>query len=444
MKAAKLLALGLAVCHLCLAIWFASVTPYRTAGVIASMRDHPAGDIGAPDERQHVNYAIHLLQGKGFPVLDPKDPNLGEDYQSHQPPLFYLLEAGWTTLTRADPESPNDGVKMRALTALIGAGEVFAVFCLGWWGFKRPEIGVVSAAFAAFLPMNVALSGAVSNDPLLFLLCTAALANSVLAIQEGWTNRRALLVGVFVGLAILTKTTGLAVIPPVLLAVVLTANDERPTVKQWGLALAPIVLISMLWLLRNQHLYGDPFAISAFNQAFTGSPQAKPFIDEMGLFGYLVTFVGWWTARSFFGAFGYMDIFLNETGLPAALANKDALYRVLFAFTALAFIGWLFSWKQMNDRKTRAVQIVNVTFFVVTLLLFVRFNMQYFQAQARYLFPAIGPISCGFGIGLTTLTKNRWPVALGLLVVLLGGTSVYAALRLPDEFGKRSAFHSSF
>ncbi|MEJ5169517.1 MAG: hypothetical protein WHU10_00875, partial [Fimbriimonadales bacterium] len=88
-------AVVLVALHAILAIGYASLTPYRAAGRILLQGHAPAQDIGAPDERQHANYVQRLLDGGGLPVFDPKDPNLYETYQSHQPPLYYVLAAGW-------------------------------------------------------------------------------------------------------------------------------------------------------------------------------------------------------------------------------------------------------------------------------------------------------------------------------------------------------------
>jgi 4-amino-4-deoxy-L-arabinose transferase-like glycosyltransferase len=435
---ARWLAIGLAILHVCLATWFASITPYRTGGHVRYLGRNapPVPDIGAPDERQHVNYVKRLLAGDGFPVLNPKDPNLYEDYQAHQPPAFYVLGAAWCKVTGASNlDSEDGGKRLRLLNGLIGGVEVIAVFLLGSWGFKKPEIGVIAAAFAACLPMNVALSGAVNNDVLLYTLCTASLAIGALGIQEGWTNERCLALGICVALALLTKTTALALLPAILVAAV-AAGPGRPKAAGWALALLPLILLPLPWWIRNEHFYGDPFAMKAFKDSFTGSAQAGPMIDGMGLVPYLVSMVGWWTARSFFGAFGYMDIWLNETGAPGGSA-PNALYRVLIALSALIFIGWILSWKKYREDRTRQVRLMNLTFVAVVVILFLSFNLQYFQAQARYLLPAIGPIACGYAVGTLALTKERWLPALAAMVLIFGSVTVYAGTRLPAEFAKR-------
>lgn len=434
-----------AILHLLLAGFYASVTPFRTPGLLLGQRDPSTGqfaqvpDVGAPDERQHVNYVLGLLEGKGIPILDPKDPNLGENYQSHQPPLFYLLEAGWVKISGTDLESQSQGLRARSLNLLIGAGTVLGAFFLGLWAFRKSEVGLFCAGFVAFIPMNCALSGALSNDPLLFCLSTWTLALCARGVADGFTVKLALLTGCIAGLAVLTKTTGIALFPIMLLAAYLS-RSQAPIRTNWIVALlASWAMFVFPWFIRNKSVYGDPLAMSAFNEAFKGSPQASGFIENLGAMTYWVDWVGWWTARSFFGVFGYMDIFLNEKGTSfTGPGGTNALYRVLLVLTVLCFASWLLAWKKEEWKAHGRVQVLAVSFFGIVALLFLRFNAQYFQGQARYLFPAIGPIGIGFAIGILAVARDRWKIALGIFIGVLLALNAYVLSRLPSEFQRRT------
>lgn len=434
-----------AVLHILLAGFYAAVTPYRTPGLLLGQRDPSTGqfaqvpDVGAPDERQHANYVLRLLEGKGIPILDPKDPNLGENYQSHQPPLFYLLEAGWVKISGTDLESQSQGLRARSLNLLIGAGTVLGAFFLGLWAFRKPEVGLFCAGFVAFIPMNCALSGALSNDPLLFCLSTWALALCARGVADGFTVKLALLTGGIAGLAVLTKTTGIALFPILLLAAFLS-RSQTPFKANWIVALlASWAMLVLPWFIRNKSVYGDPLAMSAFNEAFKGSPQASGFIENLGTMTYWVDWVGWWTARSFFGVFGYMDIFINERGTSfTGPGGTNALYRVLLVLTVLCFASWLLALKKQEWKAHSRVQVLAVSFFGIVALLFLRFNAQYFQGQARYLFPAIGPIGIGFAIGILAVARDRWKIALGVYIGVLIALNAYVLSRLPSEFQRRT------
>lgn len=450
-KTALTVAIVLAALHLVLACMYASMTPYRTEGVLRGQRDPATGgpqrvpDVGAPDERQHANYTMKLLNGEGFPVLDPKDPNLGENYQAHQPPLFYILHAGWTKITGADLDSPDSGVKARSINALIGAATVMGAFFLGLWAFRREDVGLIAAAFVALLPMNTALSGAVSNDPLLYCLCTWTLAFLARGAVEGWTLKIAILVGLFTGLAMLTKTTAIGLLPILLLSLFLGPNKPNP--KQIAVCAVALLVVAVPWLARNQSLYGDPLAISAFNEAFKNSPSRELItqiaeIQNVGKnpnLAYWTDWVGWWTSRSFFGVFGYMDIFLNESGTPSTgPKSPNALYRMLMALGVVVIALWALALRREEWSQHRKMHWLLGAFLIVVVVLFLRFNAQYFQGQARYLFPAIAVIGIGVGIATLQLARSNWKAALAVVVVILGGLNLYALNRLPEEFRVRT------
>jgi hypothetical protein len=100
-------------------------------------------------------------------------------------------------------------------------------------------------------------------------------------------------------------------------------------------------------------------------------------------------------------------------------------------------VAWIASLKRPEFKDAKNVQILNGVFLAIVVLLFVRFNLQYFQGQARYIYPAIGPISIGVSLGLLTLYKNRWQYGLATLCTILFALSCYAGFRLPAEFMKR-------
>ena len=455
-QTAAIVAVVLAIVHLVLACLYANTTPYRTAGILLGQRDPNTGayqrvpDIGAPDERQHANYALRLVSGDGFPILDPKDPELIENYQAHQPPLYYLIEAGWAKALGVDLQSPSAGFQARFPNALIGALTVLGAFFLGLWAFQRTDVGLIAAAFTAVLPMNAALSGAISNDPLLYCLCTWSLANIAKGCVEGWCMGIAIRVGLLVGLAILTKTTAVALLPVLLVS--LFIGPQRPGIKHVLACALVLAVVAAPWLMRNQNLYGDPLAISAFNEAFKNSPSRELItgiaeIQNPGKdpnLAYWTDWVGWWTARSFFGVFGYMDIFLNERGTSATGPNApNSLYRMLLAMGVLTFIVWLIALRTPDWSMHRRMHWLLGIFLAIVLLLFVRFNAQYFQGQARYLFPAIGVIGAGVAVAILALARGRWQAGLAAVVLILGALNVYALARLPSEFSRRTTFAMS-
>lgn len=419
-------AVFLSVLHFLLAMLYAANTPFLKPGFLKFQSNAHTIDVGAPDELQHIVYVRRIASGGGVPVLDPADPDLDRTYQSHQPPLYYFVAAAWSKV------AGESALGMRSLNALIGAATVMGVFFLGWWGLRREEVAVGAAAFAALLPMNVALSSAVTNDTLLFCLCTWSLGLFARIFREGPTAKGVLIAGAVTGLAFVTKTNAVALIPAIGLGWV--ACRSRISLKALAPGLTLALAIGAIWWIRNTMVYGDPFAVAVFNKAFEPRIPVKPaqFVEALGIFGYWGSMVGWWTARSFVGVFGYMDIFLD-----------DKLYRIALAVLLIVGLAGLNALRSREEPDEKPVHWMNGTFLIVTLILFLQFNTIHFQGQARYLMPAISPISVLMGLGLASMSRSRpFAPAVGFSVLLLA-LNAYVLRILPAEFARRIDYAGS-
>ena len=180
-----------------------------------------------PDEPAHYNYIAHIATERQLPVLRMGDydeaylerlkaekfpPDLSIDpvrYESHQPPLYYLLAVPVYWLSQGRP------LGLRLFSVVLGGGVVLLVFlCARAAVPGSPHIALGAAAFAAFLPMHVALMASVNNDALAELL----IAGTVLALLR-WqrleagnrvdmrVGRHLLAAGILIGLGFLTKAT---------------------------------------------------------------------------------------------------------------------------------------------------------------------------------------------------------------------------------------------
>ena len=393
-----------------LAFTMLSLTPYRQAGLLQPAARVEAEvripDIGAPDERAHANYVQHIADGKGFPVFKPGSPDLGETYQSHQPPLFYGLGAIVTKLTGGSVESSLTGRSVRALNLIIGAFTLILIYLLAREVSGDETVGIIAMALTGFMPMFVALHGAISNDPLLIMLMTASTFLTAKAIRDESGLRYLLAAGWVTGLAILTKTTGILLVPGLIAAGFFVKSRSKARFLPAAIA----IFVASPWLVRNTMLYGDPLALKAFSEAFVGSAQkdqiiegiaamrqAKGLSPDGAVMEFWTQWFGKFTMQSFFGVFGYMSI-----------KHGDPIYNALFVIFALGLIGYVLSFRVKNPDAEIATQDQKITsiLWMGTLLVvasFVRFNLTYFQAQARYLYPMIGAIMTGFAIGF-----RRW------------------------------------
>ncbi len=417
-------------------IGFVIKTPYRTSGKLAHQRVNDIPDIGAPDERQHANYVAWIMRGEGLKKLDPTDPQLYENYQAHQPPLYYFVAGGFCKLFGIDPLY-NNGWQLRFLSTILGVVTIFGLFCGAFWVTQNKKFATVVAC-VALMPMVIALNSAVSNDPLLILLATWALAFMGRIVTGGLNLKVALMTGGLVGLACLTRTAAITLLLPLILCLFLIPSTEKILKSRGPVLLAifiAIILPAPFWI-RNLSLYGDPFALSAFKLAFQGSPQAGLFIDSLGASQYWLNMVLWWTFRSFIGCFGYMDIFMFE-GL--GMLKSDQIYFSLSVILTVLLVMSLTKAKAVAlNSKWRNVAIIHTAFFLAIVLAFLQFNGQYFQGQARYIYPALFPIAMILGTGLYAISKSKSWIPVALICVFFVVLDYDAIREISEGFAIRT------
>jgi hypothetical protein len=390
--------------HFILALGYNFATPYRTAGYSNGVY---LGDMGAPDELAHTVYIEELIKRPFIaPVLTARG---GEaDYQFHQAPLFYALNAGWSRLAGFESlDSVAAGRWSRALNGIFGALFVWGAFSLARRLTNRLDVAVCACAVVAFLPMNVALSGAVSNDPLLFMLCTWSLAFAVGAEK----SRDFWLAGICAGLAFWTKTSALALLP--MLAICTWRSWRTNKLSVVSLLLIPLALAGVWWF-RNYQVYGDPLAQNIFLERFKpDAPEINGLLD-FAKWGYGILRP---TGQSLIGQFGYMDI---STPLPLVLVGL-LLMAILLALSLRT---------RVQDKRNLPL----VIFTLAVIVLYLRFNLTYAQPQARYCFAALAPLAYFLSRPLLDGKKWVWGLPAFLLV-----TSLVNLSRLPGEFHKRVA-----
>lgn len=328
----------------------------------------------ASDELWHYPMVRHLADGNELPV-QVYDPALAGPWkqEASQPPLYYYLAAALTfwidasdmeTIRWENPHVDNgviteDGninltihnpawnswqgtllaVKVvRFFSVLLGAGTVFLTYLIAKEVEpNRPEIALGATAVNAFLPMFIFISASVNNDNLAIPLASLAILllirvvskrYSVIGIQS--TDHRSpitdywlhwLLIGLVIGLAILTKEGTFGLFPiAVGTAVVsqwqakkdkLAGTNGRHYWHVWlavvGKALAaflvlmiPVILIAGWWYWRNIQLYGDFLGWSAF-------------IAVLGERAHPASLIQLWSERhgflmSFWGLFGGVNV----------------------------------------------------------------------------------------------------------------------------------------
>ncbi len=387
-----------------------------------------------PDETAHVRYLEYLAQHHRLPVFQTVNP--GANYEFHQPPLYYVLALPSYLLAQGTPE--QKGQTVRLVSAVLGIALLYLVFLLGRRMLpERPWTALAATAVVAFLPMHLHLAASVGNDVLTEVFFAAVLVLAVGYLRAGAEYRAgtgaaprvttALWIGAFIGLGMLTKSLAVLLFPLAWFAFALAARGPegiewrrlgRDVAACTGVALA----LCGWWLVRNQVLYGDPVAQRAFLSAFVDrpSPQSMMQLTHLSLLEYVLLVV-YWTSASALGVYGPVHArdFVFYPGWVYIVAAAVALV------AAIGFVRYL-----RRERPTGWQAQAWVLFVVLgglVLASFVRFNLSFFQAQARYLFPALPPVALACCLGLEQYVSGRrrlwvsWGAAGALAVLVLVG-----------------------
>ena len=374
----------------------------------------PPGDSHNPDEDAHVRYVQVVAAGR-LPVL--RGDRLASDgYEAHQPPLYYALCAPvYRVALRFGPVAAVRAV--RGVSMLLEALTILAVFGGVRTLFPRDSrLALGAAGFVALLPMHIALAASVTNDALadlwmavgFWLVASLAAANPS-GDAAGWT-RGALRLGLVLGLGAWTKAVCLPLFLAAFLAFVLAARERlapaSSALRAGALCLGVGALLASGWLLRNQALYGDPLAQRAFTQVLGATHVNTPASSMARFFGGPVPYAGavaQWTQASFWGGFDSMRLFWGQSPSqphPDYQRAPGPVYGLLLLLCAGAVLGLL---RSLRPGVLSAAQRIGLRcggLLILSAVLFLlQFNRLYFQAQGRFLFPALAPLALGFVLG---------------------------------------------
>ena len=438
----------------------------------------------ASDELWHYPLVQWLSKGNPLPVQDPN--NVGPwKQEASQPPLYYLL-MGWATFwidtgdmndaLRPNPHvdngviTPDGNINLvihdpareafpwrgtvlavhvvRFLSVLMGAATVWLTYRIALELFPPASGGdkggawfaLSAAAINAFTPMFVFISGAVNNDNLTMTLCALALLLMIKRLRApdepatlGFRAGRWVPLGVVLGLAALTKTSALGLLPLTALTVTIVAWKRHSWVEFFAGALAtaiPVLLIAGWWYARNIQLYGDVTGLNAFIEVL-GKRAAPASLQQ--LWGER-----WGFMLSYWGLFGGVNVPMDEW-----------VYHVLNALAWIAFFGaiaylvrmmvrWFresppytppasgggrggrrdFAHEARDYIQGRAPLFIVGLFGVVVVVALTQWATVTWSSQGRLAFSAISTWSIFFVLGLTGLLPERVDRWVGMTISL--------------------------
>lgn len=331
-------------------------------------------------------------------------------YEGHQPPLYYALLAPLLNLL---PGSILYKLYfLRWATLGLSLLTVWIAWRLTLELFpKKHALAYSVGLFMALLPERAASVSRVNNDVLLEVLAAAFVWTCTRAMLKGLTLRRSLLLGMLLGLGVLTKPS-MAVLALLLLPVFWV--NRR--VSRWlpcALGTGGITLaLTVPHLIRNLVLYGDLTGFSGFRALYTIPVPlltAQTFLSSVwDLFRHFWAI--WWK-----GATASNNLLLN------------VLYLVLAVLSGVSIFGLVRYIRQkheteQDDRKPWSLVLYALAIGGYAAAALVGYLQGYIPViQGRFLLPVVVPVSLLFVWGLWYAPYRRLLVPATLLTLIAIG-----------------------
>ena len=270
---------------------------------------------------------------------------------------------------------------------------------------RQSAVALTAALLVALNPQFLFLSGAINNDNLAATLAALTLLLLMRLVNRGPTLGRLIALGVVLGLAALSKLSGLGLWGLAALVLVGVAWRQRgwKAGLRWGILVFGIAAgLSGWWYLRNWLLYGDPTAFNV-HLAVTGR-RSGPVVP-------------WQLLREFEGLrWSYWSVFGWFNVLPPGWVLR------LFDLLSLMAIAGLLVALLRATPALRIRLLVLLLWVGIMLASLARWTVLTAATQGRLLFPALPATGVLLAVGLTVWIPRRYTrgVVSGLGVLLTG------------------------
>lgn len=275
------------------------------------------------DVEGHYAYVDFILAEGHLPLAQ-------DGWQMFQAPLFYGLAAGFKALVLPVLGPARSDLLLRVLPFSCGALVVELNYRAVRSVFPaRQDLQRLGTLVGALLPVSLALSHSVGNEPLAGAATATAivLVLGVLSQREGAPSLRACAaIGVALGLALLAKVSALVVFPSIFVALFFTlerAALPRAIATRRIAATALVVLAIAGWYYaRNQLLLGRPF-IGGWDQGrdirWWQDPGFRS-VDQLLSFGRA------WVQPVFAGSGGLWDGLYSSLWFDGYLSGRTSVW----------------------------------------------------------------------------------------------------------------------
>jgi hypothetical protein len=289
---------------------------------------------------------------------------------------------------------------------------------------------LAAAAFVAFLPQHVAMLSGVENDSLAELLIGLTLWACVVYIGDGPRQVHPGVIGVLLGLALITKATAYLLIGIVALALLLRIMRTKPPLRRWlrdaAWIAVPALILGSIWWVHCIQVYGFPdlLGLGRHNAIVIGQMRMSEYLTQFGL-GQTLSNGIQTSFHSFWGQFGWMEV-----------PMPNGFYTALLAFTFFVVIGAVIAFVRFRSRLTpvqRDGVIILGALVLGALAEMVFYNLSFVQFQGRYTYPGLIGIAFFVAVGITgwmaliPVRAARWIGAFAVCAFVV--LDVYALFR---------------
>lgn len=372
-----------------------------------------------PDAYYHFATIDHLAETGRLPFDEDADQQPWR-WTAFHAPLYYIVSAtmiaplerpdfpeAYVTNPHAEIGNPDADTNenfvahvtgdnpavwiVRGLSMALGLLTVVGVMVLARLiAPSMPGLAPLSALLIVLNPQFLFMHGIVSNDTLVITLSTWTLVVLAWTMQSGITTWRVLLLGVLAALASLSKASGLALYPTIIVAMMWTAWRSRLSPGRFilygVLGLLTWMLLAGWWYLDNLMRYGDPTASSQIVAIVArGDQPYNQLASELrGVF------------YSFWGLFGWFNV-----------SPPSIVYLVPIAIIGLGVVGLAIAMRKVRylSRDQRVMIGIGALFVVVLCASWWRFNLQVNVAQGRLLFPTLPVLAPAIAFGLLQIPR---------------------------------------
>jgi tetratricopeptide (TPR) repeat protein len=366
------------------------------------------------DWKEHLNYINYIQQHRSLPLPT-------EDWEMHQPPLYYLFAAAGLSACGLSVNNPMSIYVLRCLGALFGIANFVVVF-FSLRLLLPARAALIGLLMAAFLPMQLYLAHYVTNELLSAALVTTVLYLCLRLLRTDTPNTLQFVwIGLALGAAMLAKVTAILLLPVVIAAIagkLVSARAQIGTsLRNLAVLLAICFIVcgwhyARIWLRFGTPLVGnwdvvsgftwwqDPGYHTAADYLRFGRSMVQPLFSSFAGFADGIYSTLWGDGLS--GGTSSLSVPWNEQPLAAGYLWAAIPTALILVGAAVALVRFI------RNPSSELFLLIGFSAVIVLALVFMTLKVpSYAQAKAFYGLSALAPL-CFFGaLGWETLTRGR-------------------------------------